>query len=124
MVEYFDKLQLEWIQIGYGPVPHAVVCDSGLSTTERLVYVGLLMHDWAEKDRSGHRKGKVWVGQRTLAKELGVSYATVRRAIDKLAKRGYIDVDHGFKGKSNTYTLRLVVVGNVVVDGRGDPAHP
>ena len=55
---------------------------SGLSHRARTVYMYL-------KDRAD-REGRCWPGIRTIARDLGLSVSTVKRALDDLCREGMI----------------------------------
>lgn len=94
---------------GWTAVPNAVLTDTRLTPTERLLYVLLLSYDW--QDGNGDRKGFCWPSQATLAELLGCTPRTVQAALARLEAVGLIRVDHRAGGpgggSSNRYTLAL-----------------
>lgn len=59
---------------------------------------------WAVADRIG-KDGTAWPGYGRLAKDMGLSRATVGRAVAKLASREYLLKHSGGPGKPNVYRL-------------------
>ncbi len=76
----------------------AVIRNHGqLTPAELAVYLELQSYDW-------HGEG-TWVGQKTIAHELGISERAVRNAVKKLEQLGAIEYQHR-PGQSNLYKLR------------------
>jgi hypothetical protein len=81
----------------------AVAADSGLSQPRRLIAVRLALH-FIEKT------GRCEPAIETLAHEVGMDRASVFRAIDALAERGWLEVE-GSKGRHrNNYRLVTATV--------------
>jgi Helix-turn-helix domain len=68
-----------------------------LSPAELAVYLHLHTYDW---DGEG-----TWVGQKTIAKELGISERTVRDGVNKLERVGAIECQRR-PGQSNLYKVK------------------
>lgn len=92
--------------------------EAKLPGLTKLVLLGML---WHRNDQTGC----VWVSQETLAKELGISYNTVARAVDKLEKLkvlvyiGEMPLNPGCVGRStHIYEIDLKPLGFVPSRGR------
>ena len=86
----------------YARVPDSVLCDHGLSVTARCVYSVLA--------RYAYQGTTVRIGQRRIARLLGVHVETVNVAIHELEDREHIAI----RGKGKTrriYHLRSSVFG-------------
>lgn len=64
-----------------------------------------------------------WPSRGRIAKDLGLSIATVKRAIHKLASQGAIEIEEK-TGLPNRYTLRKYIVGNPGQKQPGSLLHP
>ncbi len=77
------------------------VYKANLSHRAKAVYMYLKDHADSE--------GKCWPGIRTIAKELGLSQSTVKRALDELYKAGLVSKEHRWRENgslsSNLYRL-------------------
>ena len=87
--------------------------EAKLPGLTKLVLLGML---WHRNDQTG----RVWVSQETLAKELGISYNTVARAVDKLEELkvlvyiGEMPLNPGNVGRStHIYEIDLKPLGFV-----------
>lgn len=69
----------------------------------RAIAVYMYLHDRADKER------KCWPAIPTIARELGISRSTVKRALDDLIKAGYLKKEFRYRENggytSNLYTL-------------------
>lgn len=75
---------------------------SELSHRARTVYMYL-------KDRADGQ-GRCWPGIRTIAKDLGLSVSTVKRALNDLCRAGLVEKEHRWRENgsrtSNLYRVR------------------
>ena len=67
----------------------SAIYASGLSHRARTVYMYL-------KDRSDSQ-GQCWPGIKTIARDLGLSTSTVKRALDDLCREGLITKEHRWR---------------------------
>ena len=78
------------------------IYSSDLSHRARAVY--MYLKDRADKD------GKCWPAIKTIAKELGLSSSTVKRALNELVQRGYLTKAARYRSNgshtSNLYRLQ------------------
>ena len=78
------------------------IYHSELNHRARAVYMYLKDH--------ADREGKFWPGIRTMARELGLSRSTVKRALDDLCKAGLLTREPRWRENgsltSNLYRLR------------------
>lgn len=78
------------------------IYTSGLSHRARTVYMYL-------KDRSD-KEGRCWPGIRTIARDLGLSVSTVKRALDDLCREGLVVKEKRWRENgsltSNLYQVR------------------
>ena len=69
----------------------------------RAIAVYMYLHDRADKER------KCWPAISTIARELGMSHSTVKRALADLIKEGYLKKEFQYRENgghtSNLYTL-------------------
>lgn len=69
----------------------------------RAIAVYMYLHDRADKE------GKCWPAIPTIARDLGMSRSTVKRALDDLIKAGYLKKEFRYRENgghtSNLYTL-------------------
>ncbi len=77
------------------------IYDSGLP--HRAVAVYMYLYDRADRDKS------CWPSIPTIARELGISRSTVKRALDDLISAGYLRKEYRYRENgshtSNLYTL-------------------
>lgn len=78
------------------------IYTSGLSHRARTVYMYL-------KDRSD-KEGRCWPGIRTIARDLGLSVSTVKRALNDLCREGLVVKEKRWRENgsltSNLYQVR------------------
>ena len=78
------------------------IYTSGLSHRARTVYMYL-------KDRSD-KEGRCWPGIRTIARDLGLSVSTVKRALNDLCREGLVVKEKRWQENgsltSNLYQVR------------------
>ena len=84
----------------FGRVPTTLLVDPCVSFQELRVYAFLTTWDYK-------RTGKVFCGQVDIAKALGTTDRTVRRALRDLEARGAIESHRGGPGRVSTYLLLL-----------------
>lgn len=69
----------------------------------RAIAVYMYLHDRADKE------GKCWPAIPTIARDLGMSRSTIKRALDDLIKAGYLKKEFRYRENgshtSNLYTL-------------------
>ena len=79
-----------------------IYADEELPHRARTVYMYL-------RDRSG-ATGSCWPGVKTIATDLGLSRSTVKRALNDLTAKGYLQKESRFRpngsSTSNLYTIR------------------
>jgi DNA-binding MarR family transcriptional regulator len=76
----------------------SIYADNLLPHRAKTVYIYL-------KSRAAH-KGECWPGIKTIAKDLGLSRSTVKRAIADLEKHGYIEKKARYR-ENGSYTSNL-----------------
>lgn len=80
----------------------SIYADDRLPHRAKAVYMYL-------KDRSD-KTGRSWPGIKTIARELNISPSTVKRAVDDLARLGYLEKEVRYRENggqtSNIYTIR------------------
>jgi DNA-binding MarR family transcriptional regulator len=86
----------------YARTPDSVLYDHALSMTARCVYGVIARHVFQGTTAS--------IGQRRIAKKLGVHVETVNRAIHELVARRHIAISGTGKAR-RTYHLRSAVFG-------------
>lgn len=89
------EIEVRW-ENGYGRGPRDLIRDPSLSERARLLFV--LLEDYASPGR------QIFPSRQTLADHLGVSIASVKRAVAELSGSGWMDVTHR-QGTSNLYVL-------------------
>ena len=97
--------------IGYFSLLNVVVDDGLLGRVRRdckdgnaaLVWLVLFRKSWWGGESQGYCQG---VSVRWIAKVLGLSLTTVRRAVKGLKEAGYIDVLKGGLGSKDTYLVK------------------
>lgn len=98
--------------------PVCLLTDTGLSLTERVMYLYLF---W----RQG-QNGDCYPSRERIAQDVGVSFIAVKRALRGLKRRGLIDVEHPTKqgrGQTNRYTVKGVT-GAPLLDKEGGQNRP
>ncbi len=99
-------------------VPHAVVRDPRLSSSDKVVFLALCA-------RADNSTGRCWAGHKRLAADVGVSVGTVKSALDRLRELGYVDwisrrrADGG--KSSNLYTINYTAGATPVPESADDP---
>ena len=86
---------------GFTLVPNMMLNSAKLSAGAKLTYVMLLKYAW--------ENNRCFPGQKTLARDMGVSERHAHSSIKELEKIKYISVQRRGQGKSNIYTLHLRV---------------
>ena len=80
----------------------SIYADDRLPHRAKAVYMYL-------KDRAD-KSGRSWPGIKTIARELNISPSTVKRAVDDLARLGYLEKEVRYRKNggqtSNIYTIR------------------
>lgn len=84
-----------------GVVGGNVICDTGLSTSARLVYAALCL--WRDRETD-----TCYPSNTTLSATLGVSQRTVIRALEELSARGWIERRERFVEGRQTTSLTYV----------------
>jgi hypothetical protein len=80
----------------FAPIPEALLLDSRVS--------GDAVRLWGLLDRTASRD-RIFPGRTRLAKQLGVSVATLDRKIAELSDAGWLHVKRRGQGRTNVYTL-------------------
>jgi hypothetical protein len=80
--------------------PATVLLDSRLDPLAKVVYGILALESWGPNS---------YIGQRLLAKLLGVSQQTIMRRLDLLKTTGHIDIQEEGHGKRSRYVLKSPV---------------
>ena len=89
------------LQKGFTQIPNFILEDSTIDPGAKLVYVLLLKYAW-EKD-------KVFPGQDRLAADAGLSRSSVSEKIQKLKKKGWIEIERRGLGRTNIYKVNFRV---------------
>lgn len=80
----------------------SIYSDKNLPHRAKAVYMYL-------KDRA-NKEGQCWPGIKTIARELGLSVSTVKRALHDLEQRGYLEKTARLRenggATSNLYTVK------------------
>jgi DNA-binding MarR family transcriptional regulator len=84
------------VLIRFGRIPISAARDGTLSATDFRVLVALSYHQGTNPC--------CWPGQRTLARETGLSIPTIRRSMRRLESSGYLITRH-IRGLSNVYIV-------------------
>jgi len=84
----------------YTMLPHVVLNDNRLSSTDKLVF-------WAISSFAFGNKNTCDPDETTLAKMCGVSEKTIERAVTKLEKCGYIESTQRGNNKTNLYRILI-----------------
>lgn len=95
------KKTVKKLENGFTQTPNHIIMDKNLSASEKLVLIGLKMHDFKNSNES-------YPNQETLAEELNLSLSTVKRALVGLVDKGYLAVrkkENEDKWDSNIYTF-------------------
>ena len=86
---------------GFTQVPNFVLESEEICSGAKLTYAMLLKYAWHED--------RCFPGQDRLAAEMGVSRRSVNRYIQELSGQDFISIDRQGQGKTNVYTLHLIV---------------
>ncbi len=81
---------------GWVKLPNAILFDLSLTPLSVRVYAAIVHHTGGN--------ASCWPSQTTLAERFGVSWGTIKREMDRLAKAGAITVEHR-PGRVNKYSL-------------------
>jgi hypothetical protein len=100
----------------FGKVPYRVIAGGQIADLGRSELAAYLVI-------AAHVNGRTWVaevGVARIARLIGRSPSTARRAIRRLESRDLVGVKIGGGSRANTYTLNTTPV---VKSDRGDPGH-
>jgi DNA-binding MarR family transcriptional regulator len=86
---------------GFTQVPNFILESPKISTGAKLTYAMLLKYAWHED--------RCFPGQSRLAKDMGVTRKSVYSYIQELQDAELISVKRQGQGKTNVYTLHLIV---------------
>jgi len=88
------------VEGGYTMVPNWVLRDPDLGSSDKMVYAALLSYAWDPARRS------TFTGQQTIATDLGVDVATVKRSMSRLRKAGLLTSERRGLGRTSIHTLK------------------
>lgn len=97
---------------GFVRVPRAVLTDPRLRPTDKLTWIALAAHVWGDT-------GKAWPSESRIARMVGCSSRTVRDAIARLERDGYLKLRRRPGRTSVVISLRF----RVVSEGNGDEGN-
>lgn len=95
---YLDKSPIKWKEIGFVMLPHRILFDERLKSSDLMVYWILLVHQFKGKEYC-------YPSQKLIATETKLSLRTVSRAIKRLEASGWIDIDRK-EGTTCRYYVR------------------
>ncbi len=90
-------------------IPNAVLCDTELTTTQKMVWIAIAKHQWEGATAS-------WPGLSTLAELASLSVRWVRQTLRELEEKGYLTTEPR-TGRSNLYHLNY----RIAPTGKADP---
>lgn len=101
------------IAAGFTQVPNWILRHPDLGISDKLVYAALLSYAWNRTRR------QTFAGQDTIAADIGVSVATVRRSMQALRKAGLL-VSRRRMGKRSLHTLQWCQDAMAVISDSDD----
>lgn len=90
----------EMLRAGFAALPYVVLRDTKLSIGARLTYAVLLSYAWQEDS--------TFVGQATMAKDMGISGRQLQRYLYELRDGKYIEISRQDRRFNNTYIIKDV----------------
>jgi hypothetical protein len=95
---------------GFSQVPNFILTNPELSVGAKLAYAMLIKYAWQDD--------ACFPGQTKLANDMGSGERSVRRYLDELEKRGFLEIVQRGLGKTNLYRLFLTVQKKSARPGR------
>ena len=86
---------------GFTQVPNFLLNDPKISANAKVVYAKLLSYAW--------NNDRVFPGQDTMAKDVGMSQPTIARAVKELEGNEWLEIERRGQGKTNIYILKYRV---------------
>ncbi|MBI3732424.1 MAG: helix-turn-helix domain-containing protein [Chloroflexi bacterium] len=93
-------IENEMLRAGFAALPYVVLRDTRLSIGARLTYAVLLSYAWQE--------ASTFVGQRQMARDMGLSERQLQRYLYELRDRQYIEISRADRRFNNTYLIKDV----------------
>ena len=112
-----DQPQIKINLNGFIKAPKALVFDSILSATDKLVYLAIRSHK-NEKSRN-----RVFPSIGRLCKLTHCSKSTITRSVKRLKEAGHINYVSGRRGRSNEYTFTSPIGSLMNTDGISHAQH-
>lgn len=96
--KYLQNSPIKWKEIGFVMLPHKILFDDNLKSSDLMVYWVLMVHQF---------QGKSYAcpSHLTIAEEARISRRTVIRSIPRLEKTGWVDIEKN-KGKVSKYYVK------------------
>jgi hypothetical protein len=86
---------------GFTHVPNFLLNDPKISANAKVVYAKLLSYAW--------NNDRVFPGQDTMSKDVGMSQSIISRAVKELEVQEWLEIQRRGQGKTNIYILKYRV---------------
>jgi hypothetical protein len=86
---------------GFTQVPNILLNEAAVSSNAKVVYSKLLSYAW--------NNNMVFPGQDRMAHDVGLSTATISRALHELELYEWLEIQRRGQGKTNIYVLKYRV---------------
>jgi hypothetical protein len=86
---------------GFTQVPNCLLNDPRISANAKVVYAKLLSYAW--------NNDRVFPGQDTMSKDVGMSQSIISRAVKELEVQEWLEIQRRGQGKTNIYILKYRV---------------
>jgi DNA-binding transcriptional ArsR family regulator len=86
---------------GFTQVPNFLLNDPKISANAKVVYAKLLSYAW--------NNDRVFPGQDTMSKDVGMSQSIISRAVKELEEQEWLEIQRRGQGKTNIYILKYRV---------------